>query len=167
MGNCLQVFYDFKQINSIKMWDDKESYIMSDLFTDIINTADSFTENFKDRNNFDYSIESLLAVNELLDEMCDYIVDEDILYNAYTMIGSYVFEVARKNYGGQYYWIREEEQPVLIAGEPEFSVSIKAWDKVRMYIENGSDENLQFYLDGYREHIEKGKINKGYKALIV
>lgn len=35
-----------------------------------------------------------------------------------------------------------------------------------MYIENGSEDDIQFYVDGYREHIEKGKKNKGYNAFI-
>ena len=35
-----------------------------------------------------------------------------------------------------------------------------------MYIENGSEDDIQSYVDGYREHIEKGKKNKGYNAFI-
>lgn len=53
-----------------------------------------------------------------------------------------------------------------VLGEPDFTVSIKAWDKTRMYIKNGSEDDIQFYIDGYRNHIEKGKNNKGYNAYI-
>lgn len=73
---------------------------MSELMTDIIHTAESFAENFKDKGNYDFSRESLLEVNSLLDEIRDYVFDEEALYNCYTMIGSYIFEVARRNYGG-------------------------------------------------------------------
>lgn len=70
-------------------------------------------------------------MDDLLDEVSDFVFDDDMLYSIYTMAGSYVFEVARKNYGGEYYWIQEEEQPILVAGEPDFFVKIKAWEKVR------------------------------------
>ena len=31
-----------------------------------------------------------------------------------------------------------------------------------MYIENGTEDDILFYIDGYREHIKKGKQQKGY-----
>ncbi|MDE7222345.1 MAG: hypothetical protein K2O34_01020 [Acetatifactor sp.] len=140
---------------------------MGQLMDDIVATAKSFTENFGDRGKFDYSFESLAEIDSLLDEASDYAVDEDTIYNICTMTGSYVFETARINYGGEYYWIPNEQQPVLVAGEPDFSVSIKAWEKVRGYLENGAEDSLSFYIAGYREHIEKGKMQKGYRATIV
>lgn len=141
---------------------------MGRLQDDIVSTADSFTKNFSDRGNFDYSFESLKAVDALLEEMSDFIFDdEDALYNASTMIGSYVFEVARRNYGGEYFWISDEEQPILEAGQPDYAVSIKAWEKIRGRIENGEEDNIPFYIAGFKEHVEKGKAQKGYTALIV
>lgn len=145
----------------------KKAVQMGQLMNDIIETAKSFTENFRDRANFDYSIESLVKVDALLDEMSDYVIDEDTLYNMYTMIGSYVFETSRRNYGGEYYWVQDEEQPILVIGEPDFSVAIKAWDKVKGRIENGEEDNIPFYIEGLKEHVEKGKLQKGYKALAV
>ena len=50
---------------------------------------------------------------------------------------------------------------ILVAGEPTFFVSIQAWEKAKMYIENGTEDDILFYIDGYREHIEKGKQQKG------
>ena len=97
----------------------------------------------------------------------DYDVDEDTQYNIRTMAGSYVFEVAKRNFGGKYYWLQSEQQPILIAGEPDFTVSIKAWDKVKKYMENGSEDDLKYYIEGYKEYIEKGKKNKGYSAHII
>ena len=52
---------------------------MNELMKDIMNTADSFVKNFS----------------------------EDALYNMSSMIGCYVFETARRNYGGEYLWVRE------------------------------------------------------------
>ena len=141
---------------------------MGRLHDDIVATAIAFTENFSDKGNFDYSFESLEAVDELLEEMSDFVTDdEDTMYNVCTMVGSYVFEVARRNCGGEYFWISDEEQPILEAGQPDYAVSIKAWEKVRGRLENGEEDNIPFYIAGFKEHVEKGKAQKGYTALIV
>lgn len=140
---------------------------MGQLMDDIVGTANSFAKNFGDMGNFDYSIKSLAEVDDLLEEMRDDALDEDIIYNIYTMVGSYVFETARRNYGGEYYWLQDEQQPILVAGEPDFSVTIKVWEKVRGRLENGVEDNIPFYIEGFKEHIEKGKMQKGYCVLIV
>ena len=64
---------------------------MNRLYDDMISTADSFAVNFSDRGTFDYSFDSLTLAEELLDEMADYIFEDDeAVYNASTMIGAYV-----------------------------------------------------------------------------
>lgn len=146
---------------------------MNELMEDIIHTADSFTENFSKnpiypfikKGAFDYSIESLAVVDRLLEELSNYAPDEDALYNTSTMVGCYVFETARRNYGGEYIWVIKEQQPVLIAGLPDFQVSIRAWQKVRGRLINGKEDNIPFYIAGYKEHIEQGK--KGDFIMIV
>lgn len=93
---------------------------MGKLTDDIVSTAKAFTENFRDKGNFDYSIESLALVDDLLEELSDFVTGEDDLYNAASMFGCYVFETARRNYGGEYRWHQTAEQPVLVAGLPIF-----------------------------------------------
>lgn len=139
---------------------------MGRLTDDIVSTAKAFTNNFRDKGNFDYSIESLARVDDLLEELGDHAMEEDDLYNIASMVGCYVFETARKNYCGEYQWHQTAEQPVLVAGLPDFSVAIMAWEKVRDRVNNGKADNIPFYIDGYREHIERGKTEKGYSALI-
>lgn len=139
---------------------------MGKLINDIVSTAEAYIKNFKSLGNLDYSIESLKLVDEQLDEISDFVFDEDDIYNACSMIGCYIFETARRNYGGTYYWLEKEQQPILIAGEPDFTVSIKAWDKVEKRIKNGKEDNIVFYIKGYREHIEIGKSKKGYHSAI-
>ena len=145
---------------------------MNELTKDIVNTANNFVKNFSEEDcpftvtgALDYSIESLTVVDGLLDDMSDYDMDEDALYNAASMVGCYVFETARKNYGGEYFWVEKEQQPVLVAGLPDFQVSIRAWDKVRGRLVNGEEDNIPFYVAGYKEHIENGK--KGDSVVIV
>ena len=45
---------------------------MGQLMNDIISTADDFTSNFSDKGTFDYSIESLVFIDNLLEELSDY-----------------------------------------------------------------------------------------------
>lgn len=140
---------------------------MEQLMNDIINTAKAFTSNFSDKGTFDYSIESLELVDNLLEEMGNYEWDEDNLYNLVSMLGCYIFETARRNYGGEYRWVEKEQQPLLIAGLPDFFVSIQAWDKVKGRVMNGKEDNIPFYIAGYKEHIEYGKKEKGYHVTII
>jgi len=140
--------------------------MQSRLEQDIISTAESFKNNFSDKGNFDFSVLSLHEVDVILDELCEYELDHDTLDSVSSMVGSYVFEVARRNYGGKYYWVQEKEQPVLVTGEPEFSISIFAFDKVRGRIQNGKEDDIPYYFDGYIKAVEKGK-QTGYCATIV
>ena len=140
---------------------------MGQLMNDIVSTADAFTSNFSDKGPFDYSIESLVLVDNLLEELSDYEWDEDNLYSLESMVGCYVFETARSNYGGEYRWAEKEQQPLLIAGLPDFFVSIRAWEKVKGRVMNGKEDNIPFYIAGYKEHIERGKNKKGYSVTIV
>lgn len=140
---------------------------MDQLMKDIISTADAFASHFSDKGTFDYSIESLKAIDDLLEELSDYEWDEDKLYNLSTMVGCYIFETTRRNYGGEYRWSQKEQQPLLIAGMPDFFVSIQAWEKVKGRVMNGKEDNIPFYIAGYKEHIEHGKNKKGYHVTIV
>ena len=54
-----------------------------------------------------------------------------------------------------------------VIGLPDFSVSIKAWEKVKGRIINGSEDNIPFYVDGVIQCVEKGKMQKGYAATVV
>ncbi|MEC0270117.1 hypothetical protein [Paenibacillus anseongense] len=133
---------------------------------DIISTAESFVNNFSDKGNFDYSVQSLQKLDDILEELCEYQIDDDTLDSVSSMAGSYIFEVARRSYGGQYIWVQERDQPVLVTGEPEYSISIFAFDKVSGRIRNGKEDDIPYYFDGYIEAVEKGK-NTGYRATIV
>ncbi|GIO34823.1 MULTISPECIES: hypothetical protein [Paenibacillus] len=133
---------------------------------DVISTAESFAANFADRGNFDFSVESLRPLDDLLDEISDFVTDDEHLDSVCSMAGCYIFEVARRNYGGEYYWAAEKEQPVLITGEPAFSISIFAFDKVRGRLANGSEDDIPFYFEGYVQAVEEGK-KTGYNATIV
>ncbi|MCM1091573.1 MAG: hypothetical protein NC092_11010 [Butyrivibrio sp.] len=142
---------------------------MGKLMEDIISTANRFAANMREEgvDVFDFSIESLAEADSFLGSFEGDDLDTEALFNASSMVGCYIFETARQNYGGEYYWLENEQQPILIAGEPDFSVSIRAWQKAKGRILNGSEDNIPFYIEGYKEHIEKGKETKGYCVTIV
>ena len=62
---------------------------------------------------------------------------------------------------------RKGTTTLLIAGLPDFFVSIRAWEKVKGRVMNGKEDNIPFYIAGYKEHIERGKNKKGYSVTIV
>ncbi|WP_433620539.1 hypothetical protein [Paenibacillus cellulositrophicus] len=99
---------------------------------DIISTAESFAENFSDRGHFDFSIQSLRKLDDILEELC----------------------------------VQDRDQPVLVTGEPDYSISIFAFDKVKGRIQNGKEDEIPYYFDGYIEAVKKGK-KTGYRATIV
>jgi len=124
----------------------------------------SFSERFDD--GLDYSESSLSILDEILaifsenkDDM-DSAMKEDIIAQA----GSYIFEVARRNYGGNYYWYDQLNQPILVTGQPKFEISITAFEKVKQRIENGDEDNIPFFFKGYSERVKQGK--NGDRAMI-
>ena len=144
---------------------------MDKLLEDIQTTARNFVSNLQPHFDtpLDYSIESLEEIDEMLDGLSGRLdeLKEEAFFDLYTMTGCYVFETARRNYGGQYFWIKDEQQPVLIAGLPDFHVGIKAWEKVLGRLKKGIEDNIPFYIDGYREHIAIGQTKPGYHVTII
>ena len=142
---------------------------MADLMEDIVTTAQNFVQNMQQyyETPLDYSFESLAEVDEMLGGLGKRREEfrEEGFFDLYSMTGCYVFEVARRNFGGEYFWIEEEQQPILVAGLPEFSVGMKAWEKVQGRLANGKEDNIPFYVAGYSEHIEKAQ--KGTRVTIV
>ena len=142
---------------------------MSELMDDIIETAEKFIDDIQKYfdSPLDYSVESLEEGDKMLGAFGKTELSGDELYNTSSAVGCYIFEVARRNYGGRYFWIEEEQQPVLVAGRPDFSVEIKVWEKVKGRLINGEEDNIPFYIAGYREHIEIGRTKPGYFVTIV
>lgn len=124
---------------------------------------------FKGRygNKLDFTVKSLETVDEILDEASDFYEDmkqeqKDWIINS---VGAYIFEVARKNYGGKYYWFDQRNQPIFVTGQPKFEISIVVFDKVKGRMENGKEDNIPFFFKGYTERVEKAK--EGDRATIV
>ena len=124
---------------------------------DIVETANDFVQQTMDSfNGLDFSVESLEVVEHVLDEAADFYgeMNEEQRQNLITAVGSYIFEVARRNFGGKYFWYDPLNQPILVTGQPEFEVSIVAFDKVKGRLENGKEDNIPFYFAGYVERVQ-------------
>lgn len=133
---------------------------------EIIFAAESFAEHFTD-GELDYTPESLALVEEYLDDLSCFDLDEASAARAAAEIGSYVSETARRCYGGEYRWSDRDGQPVLVAGLPDFAVAVMTWDKVRARLSGCEADSIPYYIQGYKEHIQKGKKQRGYNVLLM
>ncbi len=130
---------------------------LDDYTKDMIKSADFFISKNSDRfSGLDYSVKSLEVVENALDEASDFYdeMNDKQKENLIKTVGSYVFEVGRKNFGGKYFWYDKLNQPILVTGQPNFEVSILAFDKVKGRLENGIEDNIPFYFAGYVERVK-------------
>ncbi len=126
-----------------------------------INTAERLISSFNEQSGYglDYSESSLAILDKeilsLFAENKDNMscaMKEDIIAQA----GSYIFEVARRNYGGKYYWYDELNQPILVTGQSDNEVTLIAFEKVKQRIENGNeDDNIPFFFESYSKQVKK------------
>ena len=131
---------------------------MDDFTNNIHEVALSFVKSYSSKyDGLDFSIKSLEAIDNALDEASDFYeeMDEGQKQNLIGSVGSYIFEVARKNFGGRYFWYDQLNQPILVTGQPDFEVSILAFEKVKGRLENGKEDNIPFYFAGYVERVNK------------
>jgi hypothetical protein len=134
----------------------------------MIDASTKFTARFEGRfNGLNLSISSLKVVDNILEEVSEF-KDEMNDGQINTVIqtgGAYVFEVARKNFGGKYFWYDHLNQPILVTGQPNFEISLLAFEKVKGRIQNGKEDNIPFFFQGYVERVTHAK--PGDKAMIV
>ncbi|NDV96052.1 hypothetical protein D0T84_14185 [Dysgonomonas sp. 521] len=113
--------------------------------------AGLLVKQFRDDTVLDFSVHSLYEVDQIIEDSVEFYkkADSDTKRKMIIKIGAYVFEVARTNFGGQYYWYDRLEQPVLVTGQPEFEMSLLAYEKVKGRFENGQEDNIPFFFEGY------------------
>ncbi|MBD8389006.1 hypothetical protein [Dysgonomonas sp. BGC7] len=111
--------------------------------------------------NLDFSIDSLQALDEIIEENMHFFkqADDETKRKMIIKIGSYIFEVARRNFGGRYFWYDRLDQPILVTGQPEFEMSLLAYEKVKGRFMNGTEDNIPFFFDGYVQGVNN-KENK-------
>lgn len=138
---------------------------LDDLTTDIIRSAELFATSATGAfSGLDFSVKSLEQVENALEEASPFYseMNEKDRQNLIKTIGSYIFEVARRNFGGKYFWYNPLNQPILVTGQPVFEASVLAFEKVKGRLENGTEDNIPFYFEGYIK-----KVQNKQSALIV
>ncbi|MEM1369672.1 MAG: hypothetical protein AAGG02_16990 [Cyanobacteria bacterium P01_H01_bin.15] len=126
---------------------------MDDLTKQVADKASRAVAQLKDRSNnsLDYSEASLTVVEEILAEASEYIDQMpnnqiDVLVH---ILGCYVLEVGRQEFGGKYYWHDGYDQPVLVVGEPDHKIAMLTFDKIRGRLSGDKADNIPFFYDGF------------------
>jgi hypothetical protein len=118
----------------------------------------SYGEHYK---GLDYSQQSLIVLDRLLDDYSQQWKDlssekkNEVVTNA----SSYILWVACRQYGGNFYWSEEEQQPVLVIGEPDYRVATMPQNKVSSRIEQGDSHNIIIYYRKIAESIQQATNN--------
>ncbi len=126
---------------------------MDKLEQQVADKAERAVAQLRERSNdsLDYSESSLTVVEEMLAEASDYIDDlpKDQIDSLVHMLGSYILEVGRREFGGKYYWHDGRDQPVLVVGEPDYRIAILTFDKVRGRLSGDDSDNIPFFYQGF------------------
>jgi hypothetical protein len=143
---------------------------MMDQFTkQISDDAEACVEHFRKKygSGLDFSEESLVLIDEIIEEASDFYpeMQEGQQQWIVSSVGSYIFEVARRNFGGKYFWFDQRAQPILVTGQPKFEIAIVAFDKVEGRLLNGAEDNIPYFFKGYSERVRNAK--EGDQATIV
>jgi hypothetical protein len=102
----------------------------------------------------DYSEQSLATVEEMLAELSGVSLIESQLTPLAQDFGSYVLEVARRCRGGEYQWLTDRQEPVLVWGMPTYRVALIGWGKVRGRLLGDPADNIPFFYAGFAERVE-------------
>jgi hypothetical protein len=114
-----------------------------------------------------YSEESLDAIEAILDEAGQYAdqMEQSNVDALVQLIGSYILAVAHKAHGGAFYWHEQQDQPVLVVGEPQRHVAIMTFSKVKSRLGGDKADNIPFFYQGFSTRVRSA--TPGTHALYV
>jgi hypothetical protein len=128
---------------------------MKELAQQVVDKAERAVDQLRDRSHdtLDYSESSLAVVEEMLAEATEFVEETpaEQIEALVKMLGSYVLEVGRREFGGTYYWHEGRDQTVLVVGEPDYKIAILAFDKVRGRLSGDEEDNIPFFYQGFAE----------------
>ncbi|MDH1262765.1 hypothetical protein [Pseudomonas sp. GD03944] len=108
-----------------------------------------------DAAQLDFSRESILLVDHVLHDF--YSQGAQLPEDLHFLASAYLFECARRHYGGRYLRGDENNPFVLVIGEPDFKIGFCAMEKVSGRTTNGPEDNLQFFFDGIESPYQQKK----------
>jgi hypothetical protein len=108
-----------------------------------------------DGSKLDYSEASLTLVDSVLDDF--YRRETPLPDDLHFLASAYVFEVARREFGGRYLRGEGEDPFVLVIGEADADVGVCVMGKVRGRAVNGPEDSIPFFYAGIAPLVAAGK----------
>lgn len=105
--------------------------------------------------SLDFTPESLELVDRLLGDF--HARGAALPEGLHADISAYVFEVARRQFGGRYLRGDKENPFVLVIGEPDFQLGVMAMGKVAGRVANGPEDSIPFFYAGIAPLVARGK----------
>lgn len=141
-----------KQSSVVKITDEEKKQFDEDMLAN----ANALAKQFENVANLDFTISSLRQLDQIIEENTSFYKDsnDETKRIMIIKIGAYVFEVARQNLGGIYYWYVPLNQPILVTGQPDFEMSLLTYEKVRNRFEKGVANNIPSFFEGYVEGVK-------------
>lgn len=65
--------------------------------------------------------------------------------------GCYVLEVARREFGGDYQWVRADGAPALVVGDPEFQITLMTWARVKQRLTGDAAASITPFYQGFAD----------------
>ncbi|MFM9925369.1 hypothetical protein VLK31_20430 [Variovorax sp. H27-G14] len=107
-----------------------------------------------DGKQLDYSEASLALVDHVLDDF--FKQQAPLPDDLHFLASAYVFEVARREFGGRYLRGDEDNPFVLVIGQGDAQVGVCAMAKVRGRAVNGPEDSLPFFYAGIAPVVARG-----------
>ncbi len=108
-----------------------------------------------DATSLDYSEASLEAVDAMLDDF--HRQGAPLPDDLHFLTSAYVFEVARRAFGGRYMRSDADNPFVLVIGEGAAEIGVCVMSKVRGRVVNGPEDSLPFFYAGIAPLVAAGK----------
>ncbi|MGO7064450.1 hypothetical protein ACCT15_34370 [Rhizobium ruizarguesonis] len=106
-----------------------------------------------DASKLDFSEGSLQLVDQVLQDF--YQRQAALPDDLHFLASAYVFETARRQFGGRYLRGDEHNPFVLVIGEPDFRVGVLVMAKIKGRAVNGPEDNIPFFYAGIAPLVER------------
>lgn len=106
-----------------------------------------------DATGLTYSEESLQLVDRVLEDFYQRqaVLPDDLHF----LVSGYVFETARRQFGGRYLRGDQDNPFVLVIGEPDFQVGVLVMRKIRGRVANGLEDSIPYFFAGIAPLVER------------
>ena len=108
-----------------------------------------------DAGKLDYSEASLALVDRVLDDF--YRQQAPLPDDLHFLASAYVFEVARREFGGRYLRGDEDNPFVLVIGEDDAQIGVCVMGNVRGRAANGPEDSIPFFYAGIAPLVAAGE----------